>query len=310
MRCFVTGASGHIGSYLVRRLLADGHAVAALMRPASSRAVLGDALAEVQVIEGDLLSSTYHAPLASFAPDVVYHLAWWGITAEDRNAPQQVTANVRGTLDLLEAAHNAGAELFVSTGSQAEYGRVSGSIAEDHPLRPETAYGIAKAALSQYLVPGYCDRVGMRSIWLRIFSVYGPGDAATHMMPTLIESLLDHQRPALTKGEQKWDYLHIEDTAAAIAEAGATPQLSGVFNVASGRVVPLRDVIEQVRDLIDPALPLGIGDLPYRHDQVMHLQGDITRLRLATGWEPTVDLEDGLRNTVNWHKGKRHELAS
>lgn len=309
MRCFVTGASGHIGSHLVRRLVAEGHTVAALMRPASDRTILTGALPRLHIIEGDLLAGGYRASLEAFAPETVYHLAWWGTAAEDRHAPQQITANVRATLDLLEAAHHAGAKLFVGIGSQAEYGRVSGCIAEDQPLRPETAYGVAKAALSQYLVPAYCERAGMRSVWLRLFSVYGPGDAAAHMLPTLIETLLDRHRPALTLGEQQWDYLYIDDAAAAIAIAGATPELSGAFNIASGRAVPLRAVVEQVRDRIDPTLPLGFGDVPYRHDQVMHLQGDITRMQQATGWQPLVSLEDGLRRTVEWHRQKRSGAA-
>ena len=303
MRCVVTGASGHIGSHLVRRLLADGHTVAIVLRETSSRAAIEDLLPRVEIILGELESSTYAAPLIAFAPDAVFHLAWSGITAADRNTPAQITSNVRGTLALLEAAHTAGAQLFLSTGSQAEYGRVSGAITETCPLQPETAYGIAKAALSQ-LIPAFCERAGMRALWLRIFSVYGPGDATVHMLPSLIEQLLRRERPSLTAGEQQWDYLYVDDAVAAIAQAAAAPGLQGTFNVASGRAVSLRAIIETARDLIDPALPLGLGDLPYRPDQVMHLEGDITRLREATGWQPQVSLEDGLRRTIAWHQGR------
>ena len=297
MRCFVTGASGHIGASLVRRLVAGGHTVAALLRPAGRRDRLADSLDRIQIIEGDLQPSSYGAALSCFAPDAVFHLAWTGITAAERNAPAQITGNVRGTLDLLEAAHRAGARLFLSTGSQAEYGRVSGAIDEEQPVRPETAYGVAKAALSQ-LVPAYCQRAGMRSLWLRIFSVYGPGDAPEHMLPTLIRSLRQGERPALTAGEQQWDYLYIDDAVDAIVTAAVTNTLDGIFNVASGRAVPLRAIVEQVRDLIDPALPLSFGDIPYRKDQTMHLEGDIRRLTNATGWRPQTPLTEGLRRTV------------
>lgn len=301
MRCFVTGASGHLGSHLTRRLLADGHEVAVLLRSTSSRAALLDVLPQLQVIEGDVAAAAYVEEMISFAPQAVFHLAWSGVTAADRNAPHQITTNVRATLLLLEAAQRAGAELFLSTGSQAEYGRVSGAIEEACPLRPETAYGAAKAALSQ-LVPAYCERAGMRSLWLRIFSVYGPGDSPAHMLPALIESLLRRERPSLTSGEQRWDYLYIDDAIAAITQTAAKPSLSGMFNVASGHAGSLRSIVEQVRDLIDPSLPLGLGDMPYRADQVMHLEGDITRIRQATGWQPRISLEEGLRRTVAWHR--------
>lgn len=301
MRCFITGASGHLGSHLVRRLLVDGHQIAILLRESSNRAVLNDVLPRLQIIEGDLASSAYQPALIAFAPEGIFHLAWSGIPAADRNAPQQITANVRATLSLLDAAQRAGAKLFLSTGSQAEYGRVSGAIAEDSPLRPETAYGAAKAALSQ-LVPAFCDRAGIRSVWLRIFSVYGPGDGTAHMLPTLINCLLNRERPSLTAGEQQWDYLYIDDAIAAIAQAAAIPSLSGCFNLASGSAVALRSVVEQVRDQIDPSLPLGFGDVPYLPDQVMHLEGNITRLRQASGWRPDVSLSEGLRRTVAWHQ--------
>jgi UDP-glucose 4-epimerase len=304
MRCFVTGASGHFGSHLVRRLHADGHTVAILLRSSSRRGVLEQVLPQVEILEGDLSSFSYMAPLIAFAPETVFHLAWSGITAADRNSPQQITGNVRATLALLDAAQRAGAKLFLSTGSQAEYGRVSGAIREDCPLHPETAYGAAKAALSQ-LVPAFCERAGMRWLWLRIFSVYGPGDAPSHMLPSLIEALLRRERPSLTAGEQQWDYLYIDDVVSAMARAAAAPALSGIFNLASGRAVSLRSVIEQVRDMIDPSLPLGFGELPYAPDQVMHLEGDIARIRGATGWQPEVSLADGLCRTVSWYQAKR-----
>lgn len=309
MRCFVTGASGHLGSHLVRRLLDDGHTVAILLRASSRRDVLVECLGKVQTVEADLESASYIAPLTDFAPEAVFHLAWSGIAAAERDAPQQISVNVRHTVAIMEAAQRAGAKLFLSTGSQAEYGRVAGAIPEDHPLRPESAYGVAKAALSQ-MVPAYCDRAGMRSLWLRIFSVYGPGDSPAHMLPALIESLLRGERPSLTAGEQQWDYLYIEDAIAAVVQAACTPSLSGVFNVASGSAVSLRSVAEQVRDLIDVALPLGFGEVPYAANQVMHLQGGIKRLRDATGWQPQIGLREGLRRTVAWHQARQGAQTS
>ena len=226
MRCFVTGASGYIGSYLVRRLLVDGHTVAVLLRPGSNRAPLMDFLSKVEIIEGSFDPATYREGFAAFAPEAVFHLGWNGTTAPERNGPHQISENVRAALDLLEIAHGSGTRVFLSTGSQAEYGRVSGVIREDQPLRPETAYGVAKAALSQ-LIPAYCQRAGMQSIWMRIFSVYGPGDLPIHMLPTLINGLLDRKRPALTAGGQQWDYLYIDDAVDAIATAPTVPGLSG-----------------------------------------------------------------------------------
>jgi nucleoside-diphosphate-sugar epimerase len=141
----------------------------------------------------------------------------------------------------------------------------------------------------------------MRHTWVRLVAAYGPGDNPQHLIPSVIETLLAGKKPALTSGEQTWDYLYVEDVAKAlcrIAAAGAT----GTLNLASGKTIVIRQLVERIRGLVDPNLPLRFGAEPYRRDQVMHLEADISRLRCATGWEPEVSLEEGLRRTVEWHK--------
>ena len=121
------------------------------------------------------------------------------------------------------------------------------------------------------------------------------------MLPTLIRALLNGERPALTAGDQLWDYLHVNDASrafVAVADVGVT----GIFNLGSGVAVPLRKVIETIRDLIDPGLSLGFGEVPYRPDQVMRLHADVKELRLAANWQPMIDLQSGLRDLVSWHR--------
>jgi nucleoside-diphosphate-sugar epimerase len=141
----------------------------------------------------------------------------------------------------------------------------------------------------------------MKHTTVRLLSTYGPGDDPRNMIPSVILTLLAGKRPAMTKGEQVWDYVYVEDAARAlcqIAETGAT----GIFNLASGETVEIRDVAERIRNLIDPRLELGLGDLPYRQDPIMYLKGDISRLKSATGWQPEITLDEGLHRTVEWYK--------
>jgi nucleoside-diphosphate-sugar epimerase len=121
------------------------------------------------------------------------------------------------------------------------------------------------------------------------------------MIPSLIRQLLKGEEPSLTAGEQLWDYLHVEDAARAFI-AVAERQAEGVFNLGSGAAHSLRTTIETIRDLINPRLPLGFGRVPYRSDQVMRLQADIRRLTLEVDWKPSISLEEGLKDTVNWYK--------
>jgi nucleoside-diphosphate-sugar epimerase len=153
------------------------------------------------------------------------------------------------------------------------------------------------------------EMAGMRHTWVRLLAVYGPGDDPGHLIPTVIQSLRAGKKPALTSGEQQWDYLYIEDAAKAlcsIAESRAT----GTFNLSSGASVRIRDMVERIRDFVDPSLPLGFGEVPYRPDQVMHLKAEISRLHSATGWAPHTSLEEGLRRTVEWFKTESGKVTS
>lgn len=298
MRILLTGASGFIGSHVAERLLGGGHAVAALLRPSTDAWRLRAVLPQLVRINGDLHDlAAVTAAVGAFRPDAVVHTAWQGVAGAERNAEEQQEANVPPTLELVRLAARVGAGTFVGLGSQAEYGPQNCRLREDAPPRATTAYGRAKLRAGQEAAR-LAAETGLRFAWLRVFSTYGPRDNAAWMIPSLIRALLRRERPALTAGTQLWDYLYVTDAAEAITRVVETQAAAGVYNLGSGQAVPLRAVVERIRDLVDPALPLGFGEVPFRPDQVMHLEADIERLEATTGWRPEVNLEDGLRMTV------------
>lgn len=300
MKVFLTGASGFIGSYVLRRLLERGDDVAVLLR--SSRPWrIEDVIGRASVIVGDLAKPDEFAPaLVKFAPHTVLHVGWSGVQGRYRNDEQQLR-NVENTVALLQTAKQAGARHFVGLGSQAEYGPRQGIISESAPTRPTTLYGTAKLAAC-HAAEQSCRQSGIRFSWLRLFSAYGPRDDGAWMVPSTILALIRGERPKLTKGEQIWDYIHAGDAAAAIAAVAAAPTAEGVFNLGSGETASIRSIVERIRDLVAPGAALGFGELDYRPDQVMHLEADISRLRSVAGWKPRVSLADGLRQTVEWFR--------
>ncbi len=303
MRAVVTGAGGFIGSHLTRRLVADGVSVAVVLRPTSDRTRISDLIPSIHVIRGDLRAVELLEPAMSrFAPDAVFHTAWTGVTGKERNDPRQIEENVLPTVDLARAASRVGAKVFVGLGSQAEYGPVNRRTDEETPTRPTTLYGAAKLA-SGILAERVCAEGGIRFAWLRVFSTFGPMDHPDWLLPYLIRTLASGQRPALTAGEQRWDFLYVADAVDALVRVAAAPDANGTFNLGSGVARPLRAVVEQVRDLIDPARPLGFGELPYRADQIMHLEADITRLTAAAGWSPATPFDQALARTVDYFRG-------
>jgi nucleoside-diphosphate-sugar epimerase len=302
MRCLVTGASGHLGSYLTRLLLSRGHEVIVFVRPQSDLWRISDVLSQTKIIRGDLSDIDRVTPqIMSVAPEVVFHLAWYGVTSEYRNDPNQINHNLMGSLRLLQAAQKSGCNCWIGMGSQAEYGPYNGALREDLPTWPVTVYGVTKLCvglLSQQL----CEMAGTRYIWLRLLATYGPKDDVHHLIPQVILKLLAHEKPSLTVGEQKWDYLYVEDAAEAIYSVALKSKAQGVFNLGSGETCTIRSIVERIRDMIDPSLPLDFGETPYRYDQVMHLQANIAKLKKATGWEPKTSLDRGLEQAIEWYR--------
>jgi nucleoside-diphosphate-sugar epimerase len=302
-RIFLTGASGFIGACLAKKMVERGYAVAVLLRPGKMPWRLAGIMDRLAVINGDLSApESYSAALAAFRPDILIHLGWSGVAGAERNNPAQ-NDNVKNSLSLMESAFYAGVRSVIGMGSQAEYGPCASKISESTPTQPTTLYGRAKL---ETCLQGakLALKSGADFTWLRLFSVYGPADEPSWLIPYVIHKLLDGERPALTAAEQCWDYLYIDDAAEAvlaIVDTGA----KGIFNLGSGRCVVLREVMTRLRDLINPQAALGFGEIAYRPDQVMHLEADITALTAATGWKPRVALEEGLRETVEWFRNSR-----
>jgi nucleoside-diphosphate-sugar epimerase len=104
-------------------------------------------------------------------------------------------------------------------------------------------------------------------------------------------------------GTQRWDYLFIDDAAEAVIACAQEAEATGIFNLASGSAVPVREIVEQLRDLIAPGMELVFGEIPFGPDQIMHLEGSAQKLRQATGWLPKIPLSEGLARTVDAARG-------
>ena len=196
----------------------------------------------------------------------------------------------------MKLATACGCRQWIGLGSQAEYGNANRILDETAPLLPTTLYGKAKLAAGNEAL-SRCHTAEMAGAWLRVFSTYGPGDHPHWMIPHVIREFLQGRAPQVTRCEQQWDYIFVADAARAIVSV-ADGKTSGVFNLGSGQAWPLKKILETIRAELKTPVQPAYGAIPYRPDQVMHLQADISRLHAATGWTPQVGLEDGIRRTV------------
>ena len=294
----VTGPTGAIGHALCQRLLDEGIEVFAVVRPGSPRA---DALGERTGLILVPCDMSRLAELPDLLPgaDAFFHLAWGSTTGAGRNDMSAQMRNIQYTLEAVQAAKALGCTVFIGAGSQAEYGRVDGPLRPETPCFPENGYGMAKLCAGQ-MSRLECERLGLDHVWPRILSVYGPHDGENAMIPAVIRQLLAGERPALTAGEQVWDYLYADDAAEALVCMALRGKNGAVYPLGSGKARPLREYVEQLRDAIDPALPLGFGEVPCGEKQVMYLEADLSALEADTGFSPGTDFRVGIGRTVEW----------
>lgn len=301
-KIFITGASGFVGARVARLLIEDGRDVALLLRESSNTWRIDDLLDKCTVIRGTFFDcNLFRQEMISFAPKAVIHIAWDGVKSADRDNMTQIR-NLTASIDLFNLAQEAGCLNFIGLGSQAEYGLMGGQISEGFPTNPVSMYGATKLATGVVLNRASIT-LGVQFAWLRLFSSYGSGDDGEWLLPYVIDTLLKGQVPTVTKCEQIWDYIHVDDVAEAII-ATLDSQARGIFNLGSGTAYPLRSIIEQVRDHINPLLPINFGGLPYSKNQVMHLESDISSLTKATRWRPKIALNNGIADLVEEVKNK------
>lgn len=298
----VTGPTGAIGIALCEKLLRENVTVYAVCRPGSSRIKDLPKAAALHVVECDAKElATLPQKMEGVSVDAFFHFAWAHTIGQGRNDMPAQIENIQSTIDAVRAAKALGCKVFLGAGSQAEYGRVEGLLKSDTPAFPENGYGMAK------LCAGQMSRVEAKAldidhVWVRILSVYGPHDGPMTMISGTIRKLLAGERPALTAGIQRWDYLYAGDAADAFYLAACHGRNGAVYPLGSGQAMPLKDYIIQMRDAIDPALPLGLGEVPYGPLQVMHLQADISALQADTGFAPKTPFAEGIRRTMDWVK--------
>jgi UDP-glucuronate decarboxylase len=302
VRVVVTGAGGFVGSRVVRRLLAEGHDVAAIVRPTTSLERLEGVADQLTMLPGDIgAPASWRAALASWRPEACVHTAWYAEPGKYLDSTRSISA-LSHSLGLLEVLAEIGCRSAVMTGTCFEYDTDAGTLTEDTPVRPRTLYAACKLALSM-VAAQRASQLGIHFAWARIFYVYGPYEDTRRLVPALILTLLRGERFSATTGEQVRDYIHVDDIASALVVLAASAS-DGVFNVCSAEPTTIRALMEEVGRLLGRGELIDFGSRPPARFEPAVIRGDNRRLRESTGWEPQRTLPGGLAETVEWWKSR------
>lgn len=303
-KVIVTGANGFIGSHLVKRLDELDVNVIALVDPRFDYASI-KGLANVIIVDFALqtIERLYSDDRLKDA-DIVYHFAWAGVHASFRNNEDEQLQNIKYCLDVLKLACHFNIPKVLIPGSAAEVSCGDGMITGmEHPA-PSDIYSATKVA-TRYLCQTFARQHKLTLVWPLITSIYGPGRDDNNLISYAIKSLLKGEKPSFTKLEQQWDYLYIDDLIEALVALGDKGK-SGVYPIGSGEYRKMNEYVEIIRRIINPDLPLGIGDLPYKNpNKIDNQMMDISALKRDTDFSPHVSFEEGISKTIDYFRNTR-----
>lgn len=291
-RVLLTGAGGFVGRQVSEMLIARGLEVHAVSRRDRS----DDRLTWHAV---DLLDAvSLEALMAGLHPTRMIHLGWY--TEPGRYwQSQQNLAWMNASVKLLESFVRYGGERAVMIGTCAEYDWDFGYCVEDKtPCRARSLYASSKLALHD-VATAFARSVDLPMAWARIFFPFGPYEHPERLVPSVIRALLAGDRAACSDGEQIRDFLYVRDVASALV-ALLDHEFCGDINIASGRPVTLKSLVNLIADRLNACDRIDFGHRPRQDSEPPLILADVSRLKSIIGWTPDYDLEKGVDETIAW----------
>ena len=295
--CVITGATGYIGSHLLRHLLSKGWDVHIIADPKFGYTNIEDVLKQIDVCEYTGAIEKLIDFFKKVKPDVVFHLAAAVITNyQPIQVPVLIQSNVQFGAEILEAMKVSGCKLFVGTGSYWQ-----NYNCEDY--NPVDLYAATKEAFEKIL-KYYTEAEGIRAITLRLFDVYGSDDKRPKLWNIIKQKVGTNEVLNLSAGEQLLDMVFVSDVCTAYEQAyyllkNDVRIVNRVYAVCSGKRMPLKEIVELYRKKLNGSVIVNYGGKPYKKREVMK---PIDTLEILPGWCPQVPLEEGLRKLAGGGK--------
>jgi nucleoside-diphosphate-sugar epimerase len=297
----VTGGAGFVGSCAIRALLERGHTVHAILRPQSRLWRLADLLPRLRVHWADLTDAVQtRAAVLSARPRAVLHLATHGAYESQDDARAILQTNILGTYNLLESAAEIGVAAFVNSGSSSEYGFRNEPMCESDRLEPNSFYAVAKAAQT-HLCALLAKKGQMGCVVFRLFSVYGPWEEPSRLIPTLIRRARAGLPLEMAAPDIARDFVYIDDVLDALLDLPAAARLRGeVVNLGTGTETRLCEVVEAVTDLLGSSSEVRWGSMKPRHWDSIRWAANPRKAAQLLGWRPRHTLRQGLTKMASW----------
>ncbi|HZZ98492.1 MAG TPA: NAD-dependent epimerase/dehydratase family protein [Candidatus Saccharimonadia bacterium] len=311
-KIILTGGSGFIGANLAQRLIHNGHEVHLLLRkryhPWRLRAMKDDLHLHIVELQN---SAQLKRVFATVRPDWIFHTAVYGAYSSQQNLEEMIETNIDGTAKLLDAAALVGFEAFVNTGSSSEYGYVATPPRETTLLRPNSNYALTKAAATHFAqLKAATTKLHIPT--LRLYSVYGPYEAATRLIPTLLQHARKHRLPLLVGPTIARDFVYVDDVIDAYLKAAATrtTELGPIFNIGSGTQTTMRQLVALTKKDFHVTQKPNWGSMPNRAWDTSSWVANANKAKKQLHWKAKTPLKAGLHRTFEWLTEHQKEYGS
>lgn len=300
-KVLVTGGAGFIGSNLVKHLIENGNSVTVLDNFMSGYRTNLEPFASVNIINGDVRDKTI-VEKAMQGVEIVFHLAASVGNKRSIDHPLiDAEINVLGTLQVLEAARKEGVRKIVASSSAGIFGELKAMpIKENHPVEPDSPYGCSKLC-EEKLCLAYAKLYPIEAVCLRYFNVYGPNqryDAYGNVIPIFVFRMLRNEPLVIYgDGEQTRDFVHVDDIVQANIKAADSTGISGAFNIASGKNITINNLVKIITKG-ESSARIEYGR--ERAGDVRHSLADLSLAHQKINYDPTVDLEKGIGEYIEW----------
>lgn len=307
-KVLVTGADGFIGSHLTEMLVASGATVKALSQYNSFNhwGWLDDVdcLDDIEVLTGDIRDLHYCSQIAK-GIDVIFHLAALIAIPYSYAAPHSyLETNIRGTLNICQAALDNGCKKLLHTSTSEVYGTARYvPIDEKHPLQPQSPYSASKIA-ADAMAMSFFNAYGLPLTIVRPFNTYGPRQSARAVIPTIITQIAKG-KSSIRLGDVSptRDFNYVEDTCRGIISLAECDRAAGeTVNIGSNRETAIKHVLELIKRKMNSKVEFVAEKQRMRpkKSEVYRLWCDNTKIKKLTGFKPQVTLEEGLVRTIEW----------
>jgi NAD dependent epimerase/dehydratase len=315
-KVLITGADGFIGSHLVEKLLAEGASIRALVMYNSFGSwgwldtISKDSVSKIEIVTGDIRDQNF-IRVALEGCEMVFHLAALIAIPHSYNSPESyLDTNIRGTLNILQAAKSLGTKRILLTSTSEVYGTAQYvPIDESHPLQAQSPYSATKIAADK-LGESFYKSFGTPVTIVRPFNTYGPRQSGRAIIPTIITQLLSGDTNIKVGSiAPTRDFNYVEDVVEAFYKISVSDKLIGsVVNIATGVEISIEGLLQLLIDKINPNAKILIDDIRLRPEasEVDRLLGNSSFLRNSTDWKPINSLETGLEKTIRWFSIKEN----